>query len=145
MSLFCRFCRFYQLVSWSYVIYYKSFISFRTRCSFWMLSWLNFHRSYYLIIIFRTICSLWIFLILFWLKDYSYRIFFPSRIFYAFLVFFVEKMKTGKLGKNSFYHFSNEVRKNSNNYCNFLEYDLEKILISWTTLKVICHNEWISW
>ena len=47
-------------------------------------------------------------------------------------------------GKNSFYHFSNKVRKNSNNYCNFLEYDLEKILISFyrgSTLKVICHNE----
>ena len=50
-------------------------------------------------------------------------------------------------GKNSFYHFSNKVRKNSNNSCNFLEYDLEKILISCTTfyrgstLKVICHNE----
>ena len=27
------------------------------------------------------------------------------------------------------YHFSNEIRKSSNNYCNFLEYDLEKILI----------------
>ena len=55
------------------------------------------------------------------------------------------------VGKNLFYHFSNKVRIFFNNYCNFLEYDLEKILISWTTfyrgstLKVIRHNEWMSW
>ena len=27
---------------------------------------------------------------------------------------------TENIGKNSFYHFSNKVRKNSNNYCSFL-------------------------
>ena len=39
------------------------------------------------------------------------------------------------VGKNLFYHFSNKVRKNSNNYCNFLEYPeqhfIEAQLLKW--------------